>query len=78
MSCFVSVKGSCRRRMISRDSSTLTAWANTVAMAAPATPIPKPPTISKSPAILNTQAMLTVIRGIWESPSPRKMLPRML
>ena len=72
------VKGSCRRRMITRDSATLMAWAATVAMAAPATPMPKPPTSSRSPTMLHTQAMLTVIRGILESPSPRNTLPTKL
>ena len=61
-----------------REIRTLTAWAPTVAMAAPTVPMWKTATRSRSPAMLQTQAMATVIRGVTESPIPRKMLPMRL
>ena len=78
MSRRVMVKGSFRRRMMARLRRTLTAWAKTVAMAAPATPMPQGPTRSRSPPMFSTQAMATVISGIRESPMPRKMPPSRL
>ena len=68
-------KGSSRRRRISRESTTLTAWAATVAIAAPAVPMWNTATSRRSPAMLQTQAISTVIKGVLESPIPRKMLP---
>ena len=49
-----------------------------VAKAAPAAPIPKPATKIKSAIILQTQAIMTVINGVLESPIPRKMAPNKL
>ena len=57
---------------------TLTAWAVTVAMAAPAAPRWKTPTSTKSPTMLMTQAMATVSSGVLESPIPRKTAPMTL
>ena len=54
------------------------AWAATVAMAAPAVPMWNTATSSRSPAMLKTQAMNTVNRGVLESPMPRKTLPMRL
>ena len=71
-------KGSFFFRIISMEITTLSAWAHTVAMAAPAVASPNTPTSRKSPAILNTQAIATVMRGIRESPIPRKILPSTL
>ena len=78
MSCRRRVKARCFFRISSRESTTLTAWANTVAMAAPATFRPKPPTSSRSPPMFRTHAISTVISGTRESPIPRKMLPSRL
>ena len=61
--------------MIKRETATLTAWAMMVAKAAPVAPIPNPATRIKSPIILQTQAIVTVINGVLESPIPRKMAP---
>ena len=72
------VKGSFCLRIISTEMITLSAWARTVAIAAPAVAMPKTPTRRKSPAILNTQAIATVTSGILESPIPRKILPSTL
>ena len=68
-------KGSVLLRISRREITTLTAWAPTVAIAAPTVPRWKPATRIRSPTILHTQAMATVIRGVTESPIPRKMLP---
>ena len=62
-------------RTSSSDITTLTAWAATVATAAPAVPIWSTATSSRSPAILQTHAMATVMSGVTESPMPRKTLP---
>ena len=78
MSCRRSMKAKCFPRISSRDSATLIAWAKTVAMAAPATFRPKPPTNSRSPPIFRIQAINTVISGTRESPIPRKILPKRL
>ena len=51
----------------------LTAWERMVASAAPAGPIPMPPTIRRSRAMLVRQAMEIKRRGLLESPSPRSM-----
>ena len=56
-------------------NDTLTTWAATVAMAAPAVPRPSPAQSSRSPAMLHAQAMATVSSGVRESPNPRKMQP---
>ena len=72
------VNGSFCLRIISTEMITLSAWARTVAIAAPAVAMPKTPTRRKSPAILNTQAIATVTSGILESPIPRKILPSTL
>ena len=71
-------KGSGRRVMISREIRTLTVWEATVAIAAPAAPMWKPATSSRSPAMLQTLAMATVISGVRESPRPRMTLPSTL
>ena len=68
-------KGSPRLFVTSRQSTTLTAWASTVAKAAPATPMPKPATKSRSPTMLTTQATDTVKSGVFESPIPRNTPP---
>ena len=68
-------KGRAFRRMSHREQITLTAWAETVAMAAPAAPMPRPPTRRRSPAMLTAQAIATVISGVLESPIPRKTAP---
>lgn len=68
-------KGSSFLRMTASDTTTLTTWAATVAMAAPAVPRPSPAQSSRSPAMLQTQAMATVSSGVRESPNPRKMQP---
>ena len=65
-------------RMMSSDSATLMPCAATVAIAAPAAAMRSTPTSSRSPAMLTTQAMATVISGMRELPSPRKMLPSTL
>jgi hypothetical protein len=49
-----------------------------VASAAPLLPMWKTATNSRSPAMFKTQAMATVISGIFESPTPRKILPMTL
>lgn len=56
------------------ESTTLTACASTVAIAAPATFIFNTATKSKSPAMFTTQAIVTNKSGIFESPKPLKML----
>ena len=58
--------------MMMRESTTETAWAATVAMAAPATFMWKTATRSRSPKTLPMQAMRTNKRGVLESPRPRK------
>ena len=50
-------KGSSFLRMAASDTTTLTTWAATVAMAAPAVPRPSAAQSSRSPAMLHTQAM---------------------
>ena len=72
------MKGSVRRLRIATEMSTLIVGETTVAMAAPAAPMCSPATSSRSPAILQTLAMATVISGVRESPSPRMMLPSTL
>ena len=64
--------------MIANEMTTLSALAITVAIAAPAAPFFRTATKNMSPAMLNTHAMATVTRGMWELPSPRKMLPSRL
>lgn len=54
-------------------STTLTAWASTVAIAAPAASIPNPATRARSPTMFTTQATSTNSRGDLLSPSPLKM-----
>lgn len=54
-------------------STTLTAWASTVAMAAPAASIPNPATRARSPTMFTTQATSTNSRGDLLSPNPLKM-----
>ena len=66
-------KGSFFFTSIPTASATLTAWASTVAMAAPAASSPSPATRARSPTMLTTQATSTKIRGERLSPSPRKM-----
>ncbi len=66
------------RDIIISESTTLTACASTVAYAAPSAPILNTATSSRSPNILTTHAIATVISGIFESPMPRNMLPRRL
>lgn len=61
-----------------KETATLTACAATVATAAPAAPIPKAPTSRRSPPMLIAQAIATVISGVAESPTPRKMAPKRL
>ena len=56
-------------------NANLVPGAATVAMAAPAAPRWKTATSRRSPAILQMQAMKTVISGVLESPMPLKMLP---
>lgn len=51
----------------------LTAWANTVAMAAPSAPMCSGPTSSRSPTMFTQQEMVTKIMGRRESPMPRSM-----
>ena len=68
-------KGSFCFRIRKKDQITLTAWALTVAMAAPAAPRCRRATSSRSPTMLTTVAIATVISGVLESPMPRKMLP---
>ena len=72
-SCFSILNGSCflTRRIIA--NTTLTACANTVAIAAPAASIPKCATKVRSPIILITHAIATNISGDLLSPSPRKI-----
>ena len=65
-------------RMMTNEISTLNVCAATVARAAPAAPIPKPATRTRSPTILITQAMDTVTNGVLESPIPRNTAPRRL
>ena len=65
-------------RITAKDTTTLMTWANTVANAAPAVPMLNPAQSSRSPAILQTQAMATVNSGVLESPKPRKMQPMRL
>ena len=57
---------------------TLNAWAKIVARAAPKAPKLKTATKIKSPIIFTTQAIATVIRGVFESPIPRKIAPSRL
>ena len=52
--------------------------ARTVARAAPSAPILKTETNTRSPIILNIQAIPTAISGVFESPRPLKMLPSKL
>ena len=52
------------------EKMTLTVCAKTVARAAPAAPILKVPTSSKSPIIFTIQATRIKIKGILESPTP--------
>ena len=54
---------------------TLMIWENTVARAAPDVPIPITSHKSRSPAILQTQAIATVISGVLESPNPLNIQP---
>ena len=70
-------KGSLRRLKTQREIRTLTVWLPTVAMAAPAAPMWKTATSSRSVRMLQPQAMATVISGVFESPRPRRMPPKM-
>ena len=54
------------------ESTTETAWAATVAMAAPAAFILNPAIKTRSPTMFTAQAIPTKSRGLFESPSPRK------
>ena len=65
-------------RMIISEITTLIACANTVAIAAPAAPMCNTATVKRSPPMFSTQAIATVISGIFESPIPLKMLPTRL
>ena len=65
-------------RIITKETATLMSCAMTVARAAPGAPRPNTATNSRSPMILNTQAIPTAMRGVLESPRPRKILPRRL
>ena len=71
-------KGKSLRRSTSRERIRDSAWAEIVAMAAPAAPMPKTPTNSRSPAIFTTVAMRMKYIGRRESPSPRSMAETML
>ena len=62
-------------RMIRKETITLMIWANTVARAAPDVPIPITAHKSRSPTILQTQAIATVISGVLESPNPLNIQP---
>ena len=75
MCCLSSRKGSCFFRTSISEMATLTAWAATVAMAAPAAPMWQTATNSRSPTMLTAQAMATVTSGVTESPMPRNTLP---
>ena len=57
---------------------TLIACAKMVAIAAPTAPMWKTATSNKSPRIFNTQAIVTVRSGIFESPIPLNILPTKL
>ena len=70
-----SLKGSSFFLISHNDIKTLISCAATVAKAAPFVPISKPATRIKSPMILHTHAIDTVISGVIESPSPLKILP---
>ena len=70
--------GSGLRQRKNRESSTLTACAATVAMAAPAAPRWNPATSSRSPTMLTAQATATVYSGVLASPAPRSTAPRKL
>ncbi len=61
-----------------RHSAPETAWAIMVAQATPATPIWKPATNQMSSMMLSTQATMRKIRGMMESPRPRRMPEIML
>ena len=61
--------------IIIKDKITLIACARTVARAAPAAAILNIPTNTKSSKIFATQAIKTVISGVFASPSPLKIPP---
>ena len=63
---------------INNASITLTACANTVAIAAPAASILRPATSKRSPTIFITQATATNISGDLLSPSPLKIADKRL
>ena len=64
--------------IINKEIITLNACAKIVASAAPKAPKLKTATKIKSPIIFTTQAMATVISGVFESPIPRKIAPSKL
>ena len=72
------VKGRGRFRMRKNETMTLIAWETTVASAAPALPMPNPLTRRRSPKMLATAAIMTVMSGVVESPMPRKTAPSTL
>ena len=74
----VSAKGSVRHLSRRKETSTLTVCEATVAIAAPAAPMPSPLMSSRSPVMLQTLAMATVMSGVRESPMPRMTLPSTL
>ena len=69
---FVRIKGIFLLLIINIERITLITCAITVAIAAPFAPIPMPFTKKRSPIMLNTEAMVTEMRGITESPTPLK------
>ena len=78
MLSFPKWKGSPFFFTIKREMITLMPCAATVAIAAPAAAIWKTATRRRSPAILITHAMATVISGVLESPMPRNIDPQRL
>ena len=75
MFSFFNVNGNSFLLIKNKETITLMTCANTVAIAAPAVPIFKIAHKTKSPKILKTQAITTVINGVLESPKPLKIHP---
>ena len=64
--------------IMKNEITTLKAWARIVARAAPAEPSLKTATKSKSAKMFAIQAIITVIKGVFESPIPLKIAPKRL
>lgn len=77
-SLFLIVNGRFLLNNRSNANTTLTAYANTVAIAAPAASRCNPATSIRSPAIFTIQATATNISGDLLSPSPLNMADRRL